>query len=168
MRIVAMRAVRWILFVFVVLLTGCVGKRPFLMVQICLGGKHDVTLFKNMMKEIAQSQHMNYFDGSKSTQKDLEAMEVSPKYQIIDINIERADGVGFSAGNRGLSAYEVAIGFSEGKNPTEAHNLADLVIRILKQRWQVNIVPPNQGALPTKSCNKKSRVTISPSLSTEP
>jgi hypothetical protein len=134
------------------MLSGCVGKRPFLTVQTCLGSEQNVALFMNAMRSIAQSQNMKFIDGSKINQKKLATLKVSPSYRLIDIGVERKDGMGMAAGNLGLSAYEVAIGFSEGSNSEEAHKFADLVVRTLKQNWRIYVVPPGQGAFPTKAC----------------
>jgi DNA-binding phage protein len=135
------------------LLSGCVGKRPFLLVQMCLGNEQNIALFMSAMKGIAQSQNMTFIDGSKENREALVQLKVSPNYRLIDIGIERKDGVGLMAGNLGLSRHEVAIGFSEGSNPAAAHKFADLTVGTLKQRWNVHAVPSGQGALPLKGCS---------------
>lgn len=135
------------------MLSGCgEGKGPFLMVQTCLGDEQNVVLFENMLRAIAQSKNMTYVDGSKSTQKDLVDLKVNAGYQLINVGVERDDGIGLMAGNLGLSAYEVAIGFSEGSNPVEARQFANLVVGALKERWRVEVVPQGQGAFPMKGC----------------
>lgn len=48
----------------------------------------------------------------------------------------------------GLSAYEVAIGFSEGENSKRAHKFADAVVETLSKNWKIFVVPPNRGAMP--------------------
>lgn len=143
-----------ILILVLGLLSGCVGKRPFLMVQLCLGDEQNDAVFMGMMKSIAQSQHMEFIDGSAATQKDLIKLKVNPKYRLIYIGVKRSDGVGMEGGNLGLSAHEVALGFSEGSNPAEAHRFADMVVATLKQKWPVYVVPPGRGALPMKSCER--------------
>jgi hypothetical protein len=123
------------------------------MVQMCLGDEKGAALFMSTMKGIAQSQNMAFIDGSRKNQEDLVQLKVSPNYRLIDIGIERKDGVGLSAGNVGLSAYEVAIGFSEGSNPVEAHQFTDVTVGTLKQAWDVHVVPSGQGAFPLKGCS---------------
>jgi hypothetical protein len=134
------------------LFSGCAGKRPFLTVQLCLHNKQNVAVFTEMMKSISQSQHMEFTDGGVTTQKDLIKLKVSPNYSLIYMGANRKDGVGWEGGNLGLSAYEVALGFSEGSNPADAHRFSDLVISELKKRWPVYVVPLGHGALPMKSC----------------
>jgi len=105
-----------------------------------------------MMKSISQSQRMDFTDGGVVTQKDLTKLKTSPNYPVIYVGANRKDGVGWEGGNLGLSAYEVALGFSEGPNPADARRSADLVISKLNKRWPVYVVPTGRGALPKKSC----------------
>lgn len=135
-------------------LSGCVGKRPFLIAQLCLGDEQNVALFMNTMKSIARSQHMDFIDGSEATQRDLVSQGVSPNYPLIYIGVKGKNGIGTEGGNLGLSAYEVALGFTEGSNPAAEHRFANMVVGTLKQRWQVYVVPPNRGALPMKNCGE--------------
>lgn len=133
--------------------SGCTGgKRPFLMIQLCIGDEKHVVLFKEMMRSIAQKQNMKYIDGSVATQKDLAATKVALDYRLIYVGIDGPDGIAVEGGNLGLSAYDVALGFSEGSNPMKAHRFANLVVGKLRAEWQVHIVPPNRGAFPMKSC----------------
>ncbi|TBR36723.1 hypothetical protein EYV96_12455 [Dyella terrae] len=109
-------------------------------------------MFLSTMKEIAHSEKMSFVDRSKETQADLVRLKKDPGYRLINIGVEREDGVGLSAGNLGLSQYEVAIGFSEGSNPAQAHQFADLVVETLKRKWDIHVVPSDRGALPMKGC----------------
>lgn len=128
------------------------GERPFLLVQTCLGNDKNVALWISTMQEIARSQNMAFIDGSKATQGDMARLKVRVDGRLINISIERRDGMGLMAGNLGLTPYEVAIGFSEGSNPIEAHQFADLVVKTLKQRWDVQVVPSGLGSFPMKGC----------------
>lgn len=136
------------------MLPACAGQGPFLMVQVCLQDHRGVTSFEEIMKSISQSQHMEYGDRSAASQKELTELGASPDYKLINIGAVRSDGVGWGGGNLGLSAYQVAIGFSAGSNPVAAHRFANLVVDLLKQRWHVYVVPAGGGALPLKSCGK--------------
>lgn len=137
------------------MLSGCTARQDnFLTVQLCLHDEQNLVSFINIMKSTSQSQGMDYGDNSAETQKGLTKLGVSPNYQVINIAAENKNGVGWAAGNLGLSAYEVALGFSEGTNPAEAHRFADKVVATLKQKWPVYVVPPSRGALPMKNCGK--------------
>lgn len=135
--------------------TACASQDPFLMVQLCLRDTSGVASFESMMRSISESQHMAYGDRSIESQKELTALHVSPNYKLINIAADRSDGVGWGAGNLGLSAYQVAIGFSAGSNPAAAHRFANIVVDRLKQRWHVYVVPAGHGALPLKACGNQ-------------
>jgi len=128
------------------------GEGPFRIVQLCLRNANDVALFERVMRAISESKHMEYEDRSAASQRELIALGMSPSYTLINISADRADGVGWGAGNLGLHAYQVAIGFSRGSNPTAAHQFADLVVKRLKQKWLVHVVPPGRGAVQLKNC----------------
>ena len=71
---------------------------------------------------------------------------------MINIGSEGGDGLGLMAGNVGLPGYQVAIGFSEGRDPAAARQLAARTVQRLKVRWTVKTVPEGHGALPLKNC----------------
>ena len=136
------------------------GKRPFLMVQVCLGSEKNLPVFIGVMRSIARSESMKFIDNSAQTQKDLESIgenipHAKPTGQIVNIGVERGDGVGLGAGNLGLPKNQVAIGFSEGANSRDARKFADAVVHRLGERWSVEVVPPNEGARGMKTCSEQ-------------
>lgn len=138
------------------MLYGCApGKRPFLIVQLCLGDERNLAGFTSMMRSIAQSEGMKFVDGSAETKKDLKAIGAPHQTgPVINMGFDRDDGVGLMAGDLGSSDYQVAVGFSEGSNPSDAHAFADRVVGRLKTRWHVDTVPAGKGAFPMQTCER--------------
>lgn len=134
------------------ILSGCTGKGPFRMVQLCLHDEQNVALFKDTMKSLSKSHGMNYVDRSAASQRESIALKLKQAYPLINIGGIGKDGTSWGAGNGGLPAYEVGLGFTEGSNPAAAHRFADMVIRELKQKWPVDVLPPGRGAFPMKTC----------------
>lgn len=123
------------------------------------------------MQSIAQSEHMTFIDNSAATQKDLESVDhtlekLHQTSPVINIGVEREDRTGLGAGNLGLSTYEVAVGFSEGSNPSEAHRFADMVVKRLGELWHVETVPAGTGARPMKTCAPATTQTSPPTATT--
>lgn len=143
------------LLLIIVALYGCEqGRRPFLVVQICLGDQEGVNKFKELLQSIARMEGMAYIDGSAQTKSELEAIRGSDvDYPVINIAVERKDGMGLTAGDLTEPGYQVAVGFSEGSNPAEAHEFADRVVAKFNERWRVEVVPPGQGAHPLPDCS---------------
>lgn len=131
---------------------GCTGKRPFLIVEVCLNDEKGLEQFTDLMRSIAQSEHLKFIDGSAETQHDLTMLKANKNARAINLDIEREDGLGVGAGNLGLPTYQVALGFSEGSNSLESRKFADMVIGELKKKWNVEDVPSGQGAQPMKAC----------------
>jgi hypothetical protein len=140
------------------MLLGCApGKRPFLMVQMCLSDQGGVTTFVEEMRSIATSQRMEFLDNSADTARGLDAVGYTGRERndgspVINLGIQQKDGKGAFAGNQGLPGYQVAIGFSEGSKPDEAREFAALVVKRLEQRWPVQVVPDGKGAMPLEGC----------------
>jgi len=139
-------------------LWGCAqGKRPFEIVQICLNDEQGISVLKQELRLIANSEKMEFIDNSAETEKDLKAVS-SPNNDkvmegpIINVGVLREDGVGLIAGNVGLPGYQAAIGFSEGENPVYARAFARKVVKQLAQHWQIIFVSPEKGAQPLKNC----------------
>lgn len=145
------------------MLGGCSGQHPSRIVQICLGDKGNVAAFKDVMRSIAREKGIEFVDGGANTEKDLAALKKHPGYTLIYIGMRGKDGVGLEAGNLGLSAYEVAIGFS-GSDRSDSRQFENDVIQELSKRWQIHTVPPGQGAFSLPGCSGASRVSGSGSL----
>ena len=134
---------------------GCIGRHSFLTIQMCLESEQGVADFKAVMEDLSGHNGMKFIDGSEKAQKNSIEMNVAPNYPIIFFGAKSRDNYGFQAGNTGLSAFEVAIGFGEGSNPQAARQFAARVIDALQQRWEVHTVPPGQGAFPRGDCPSK-------------
>lgn len=139
---------------FLLMVGGCSGKHPSRAVQLCLEDERGVDDFKHVMQTVAHEKGMEFVDGSTSTARKLKAMNQHPEYELIHIGISGKDDVGLTAGNQGLSAYEVAIGFSAGSSNADEQKFERAVIQALAQRWQVHEVPAGQGAFPLKACSQ--------------
>jgi hypothetical protein len=137
-------------------LFGCgQGKRPFLMVQLCFKDDRDLGDFALLLQSIAYSEGMTYIDRSGPTERELAATDASGLLApVINSGLEGPNGLGLGVGNLGLPKYQVAVGFSEGSNPAEAHRFADSVVSRFKSRWHVETVPEGRGALPIADCLK--------------
>jgi hypothetical protein len=131
----------------ILMFSGCVGKHPFKQVQLCLHDQAGSQLFVQKMKEISISHGMKFTDRSSETNRELATLSKKPDYQVMNISARRDDGVGWGAGNFGLSEFEVSIGFG-GKESPAAREFADAVIRALEEKWRVYPVPPDRGAFP--------------------
>jgi hypothetical protein len=55
-------------------------------------------------------------------------------------------------GSLGLPKYQLALGFSAGSRPVEAHRFADTVMGQVKAHWHVENVPEGRGALTIPDC----------------
>jgi hypothetical protein len=139
-------------------LCGCAqGTRPFLIVQVCVQNKDGIAQLIGELMSVAESRKMKFVDNSAVTRRDLanvgyasrERADGSP---VINIDVERDDGMGVGALNVGLPGYQVALGFSEGSDKLEARRFADEVIKRLEQHWRVETVPPGSGAMPKPDC----------------
>jgi hypothetical protein len=140
------------------LLLGCSqGRPPFLILQTCLINAEGVSQFKQEMKSIATEEHMEYVDGSENTKRSLDAIGYAGRERqdgspVIHVGVDGPDGIGFSATNVSLPGYQVALGFSEGSNSSQAHRFADVVTKRLEQRWQVEVLPAGAAAVPKPGC----------------
>jgi hypothetical protein len=128
------------------------------MVLVCLPNNHDLLEFTSEMRSIAQSERMKFIDASADTQRDLKAM-ANPNVDkmlsvaVVNMGVERRDGMGLMVGNLGLPPHQVAIGFSEGSNSTDAQSFANMVVGRITRRWRIEFVPSGTGAKGMKDCN---------------
>ncbi|HWG11075.1 MAG TPA: hypothetical protein VN693_06215 [Rhodanobacteraceae bacterium] len=152
-----------VLIFLLCMLSGCAGKSAFLSVQICLGNEQNVALFKDTMRSISQAHNIGFVDNSAASQEESIDLKIKQEYPMVMTGAVRKDGVGWLASNSGLSRYEVLLGFFDGSNPAEAHRFADLVVRELKKKWPVYVVPTGRGALPMKDCRGRSVAPAAPS-----
>lgn len=137
---------------------GCSeGKHPFRLVQICLAGVEEIPAFTGFMNEISQEYQMVFTDRSGQTGDELRSLASDNKNvpvndRAVNIGAERGDEFSFGAGNLGLPARQIAIGFNGNKLET-AKPFADAVVKKLSTRWHVHEVPQGRGALPLAQCD---------------
>jgi hypothetical protein len=142
------------------------GKRPFLIVQLCLKDRDGVALFKSEMQALAQRERLRYVDGSYATQRDLKVIGATGRNMhanggLIYIGVEGEDGFGLEAGNLGLNDFDVAVGFGDTEPVDASRKFADRVVAQLKTHWPVSVVPPGRGALPDPNCQADAKSTHS-------
>jgi len=135
------------------------GKRPFLIAQVCLQNAEDLSAFTRQMQFIARSEGKTLTDHSANTQSELDMLgqpvEKSRMRPVVNMGIERRDGSGVLVANLGLPGYQVALGFSEGSNLAAAQKFAQMVVSKLEERWRIEIVPTptKSAAQPMTNCN---------------
>jgi hypothetical protein len=121
------------------MLSGCTpGKRPLLMIQLCVKDDQGVADLMNAMRAIAAKFEKLDTPGS-----------------VINFGIDRGDHSLVMGGNLGLPTYQIAMGFSGDEDPKEMKRLADVVVKRLAALWQVQMVPDGTGSLPMKTCPGK-------------
>ena len=129
------------------------------MAEVCLRNAEDLAAFTREMQVIAQSEGKQLIDRSAATQKEFDTIghpvEGARTRPVINMGILLGDGVALTVGNLGMPGYQVAVGFSEGSKPADAHRFAEAVIRKLEARWRLQTVPnpAESGALPMPGCN---------------
>ncbi len=138
------------------LLWGCAPSSPtYLTINVCLKDKQGVSDFLGLLQSIAVSEHLQLVDGSTETQRDLKSIgakmdKLQTPGSVINIGMNRGAHNVMMGGNLGLPAYQVALGFSG--EPPEDRRFADIVVKQLGARWQIETVPAGKGAFPMKSC----------------
>jgi hypothetical protein len=142
----------------ILLLSSCAGgERPFLMVQLCAANDSGVDLFKQTLQSIARDERMRYIDASKATVRDLKAIGAVGKNmhtdgKLVFVGVEGDMGPSLSAGNIGLNAHDIVVGFARGQDNAAADAFSDRVVARLKQHWTLKIVPEGSGAFPNPEC----------------
>ncbi len=133
------------------------GKHAFLQVQGCLSDERGVAAFVEEMQAIALSEHMTFIDNSEKSAQQMKdvgyvAAERTHGSRVLSVSIHGPDRVGVSAGNLGMSGFEIVLGFSEGLNPELAHAFADRVVMRLGRFWPLEVVPAGSGAKSKGGC----------------
>lgn len=141
-------------------LSACTpGKRSFLTVEVCFRDAQEFDRFTSELKQIAHQQDMKFVEASAVTERDLRSVgnanvDKMLRNPLVNLGLERPDGVGLIVGNLGLPPNQVALGFTEGKNNIDdAQRFAQTVMQRLGAQWHLKVVPPDQGAVPMKDCD---------------
>lgn len=139
------------------LAAGCQpsGQTAFLEVQVCLEDREGISEFKSIMRQTAAETGLAYIDGSERSEESSKIRGVY-EFPIIHVAINGKSGLGVTAANMGLSEFEAALGFTEGKSPEVARDLANRLTRKLEERWELRTVPAEQGAVPLEHCSPDS------------
>src|SRR5919109_3991946 len=119
---------------------------PFRLVHLCVNDTNGIVLLKRKLEAIASKHQLEFRDDSDAASRDLavvgydEGNGEKAKSVINYLGI-RSDGMGFSATNLGLPAYQISLSFSHGSDPKEAARFADAVVAQLRQDWTVEDAP---------------------------
>jgi hypothetical protein len=102
---------------------------------------------------------MKFIDGSEQTREDLDSIGavihgVKPTGSIVNVGVEREDGMGLTVGNLGLPKDQVAIGFSKGHSLPEAQEFVETVVGRLKARWHVEVLPIHEAVRGMQTCSE--------------
>ena len=88
------------------------------MVQFCLAGPQEIGSFTSFMDSIAQDYQMEFTDRSGATEAELNAMangKTPVAHPTANIGADRNGEFSFGAGNLGMPADQIVIGFN-GRN----------------------------------------------------
>ena len=137
-------------------MVGCrPGEGPFLQVQFCLTEAAGADELKQVLREIARDEGMEFGDRSAETQAELRSfgddlpIEVRRSFPIINIGVRR-DDIGVGGGNLGLGPDQVSLGFS--RDTPEGRLFAKRTVQRLQRTWKLVKVPNDRGAFPLKDC----------------
>lgn len=93
---------------------GCSpAQESFLSVQTCVTDSQGVAELKDVMRAVAQAEGLQFLDNSAQQAKSLKSLGADKALgrdvsRAIDVHIEGRNGLGVTAGNLGLPAYQVA------------------------------------------------------------
>lgn len=113
--------------------------------------------FISEMQSLARAENMKFIDNSENTARQLQASGYEAKERthgsyVINIGVQRSDGMGVTAGNLGLPGFEVALGFSQASDAVAANAFADRVKARLAAHWDLVTVPAGAAAKPLGGC----------------
>ena len=141
-----------------ILLNGCAGaQESFQTVQVCVDNQRGLDDLKSVMVTVAHSEGLQFIDNSAQQAADLKVIGADKALKrdaahAVDFHIEGSSGLGATAGNLGLSPYQIGVGVTEGNDPAKAHKLAESLVRALSRRWVVLKISLAEGIQPMKSC----------------
>ena len=128
---------------------------PFLTAQLCVRDEAGMTKLIDELRAAATAREMRFFDYSADTERSLANVghpareDGSP---FVYVGVDGGDRLGVRATNAGLPGYQVALGFTEGRDRLEAQRFTDEVIEGLERHWQIERLPAGTGALPQPGC----------------
>ena len=125
------------------------------MVQLCVADDRGLDHFKQTLRSIARDEHI---DGSLETTRDLNAIGATGKNihtdgTLVNVGVESDSGPSLTAGNLGLNAYDIAVGFARGHDSNAASAFSNRVVARLGKRWAIRTVPKDSGAVPNPECS---------------
>jgi hypothetical protein len=98
---------------------------------------------------------MRFFDYSADTERSIENVGHPRRDDgtpVVYVGVDGGDGLGVRATNVGLPGYQIALGFTEGRDRVETQSFVDEVINEVQAHWRVQRLPAASGALPWPEC----------------
>jgi len=102
---------------------------------------------------------MEFGDRSAEAEVELRSQDAalnyhSQSYPLLMMRIYAADGPSLSVNNVGLSANQVGMGFTAGKDRQKAQALAEDAIKRFSGKWKLRKVSSDHGITPRSDCAK--------------
>ncbi|MGH8241769.1 MAG: hypothetical protein ACRETY_00295 [Steroidobacteraceae bacterium] len=126
-------------------------------VEVCLKDAAGVAAFKQEMQAIARSHELSLVDDSIAAERNVDAV-TNPEFRkklgrpVVSMVANHGDSVIVIIGNIGLPSGQVALGFFDGSTAFDSRQFAQMVVKRLATKWQVEVVPQGQGAQGIESC----------------
>lgn len=144
--------------IFSFLLSSCGdgGQGPYLLAQICVQDRDGINLLIEEINSIARENRMIFIDNSEKTKRDLKTIGSrhsvrSDGSPLINVAIDRNDGLRMSASNISLPNYQFVIGFIKGMDDLETDQFVKYSIKRIEKHWSIYKIPPGIGALPMEN-----------------
>lgn len=152
-----MRAVLLAAGVLMMMLGSCsASSGPFQTAAVCLRSDLEIQSFKSELREIAEEENLSVVDRSAGGADEYELLlrdgEERRRGDIVMMTFRGVEDEGFAVSDLG-DDYQIAIGFSEGRDGSAARELAGRVLDRIGQRWRVVPSAPHQGTTPIADCS---------------
>ena len=129
------------------------------MVQFCLATTAEIEPMKALLRGVAATNKLPFYDNSKQTEfhriSTAEVQKNTPvAHPTVNVGTVGPTAMGFSAGNFADAPSQIVVGFSKANDPVAAKQLSDDVVQVLSSRWRIHEVPnvETSGAFPLKVC----------------
>lgn len=131
------------------------------MVQLCLANPAEIDALKTVIRSVAETNRLPYYDNSKQTEAALTSIAEGQRtipvaHPTVNVGTVGPTAMGFSASNFPEAPLQIVIGFSNTNDLAAARRLSEALVEALSKRWCVHEVPhpATSGASPLKDCSR--------------
>ena len=135
---------------------ACSAEKEPVIAEICVVDEHELIEFLALMRSVAASEGMTFYDESAEAQVQRESIarrlgSVDERLRAVNVAFDGHGRRWVAISNLGLPSYQLLVAIRE-EGAARNGPLQQRLLRETSGRWNMKVLPPGASVQPSKTC----------------